>query len=311
MTGRKRLILIVVISALCILMHRSHHIGYAHPTIEVNVDVTNVKNLYGIDLKICYTTESLDLVEATPKPAWSNSIVVCNEIDENEGIYRLVMVGVYPAAPFTGNTTLVTLTFLPTCSSEYAFWLTQVKMTDIHGNPLPYKIEGCTIQGTEPLTAPKHDIAVVTVVGYPRSAFQGDPVYIWAVVENKGDFPETFEVVVYADQALDTIGDEITVGTKTVLNLPAGAIETVSFIWDTTGAPYGSYYISAKVSTVLGETEVYAKDNFLIAAEYIGGIYPKPHLRQMFNVINNASFISLWLSFIAASLLSAKKYWCL
>lgn len=275
----------------------------ADSTFEVDIAIADIKNFYGVDLKMYYTTDSLDLIEAVPKPPWENNLVIRNEITDGEGAYRLAMVGMYPSAPFTGNTTLATLTFLKTNPKEYNFQLTQIKLTDAQGNSLPYKTKGCTIQG---LT---HNVVIIDVASSARSAFQGDPIYLYVAVENQGPFPETFTVTVYADSNKEIFGDEITVGTKTVYDLPAGAVKTVNFVWDTTDVPYGSYFISAKASKVIGEMII--EGPFLKAVEYIGGIYPRPHLRQMFNTINELSLISLWMFFIMLGLLSAKKYWCL
>lgn len=303
------LILLAIIASSFCVSHLNNYFVYAYPTMEVNIEITNVRNLYGVDLTICYTTEYLDLINAVPKPPWENHFVIYNEISESEGMYRLVMVGSHPSIPFTGNTILASLTFSQIYPGEYNIWLTQVKLADVKGNSLSYKVEGCTIQGTEPLIVSEHYIAVVSIFGYPRSVYQGDYIYVSVVVENRGNFPETFEVIVYADQAIDIVGDEIIVGVKSVSDLPVGGIEIVGFIWDTAGVPYGSYYLSAKADNILGE--VYIKDNFLRAGEYIGGVYPKPHLRQMFNIINEASFSALWVGFIVIILLKVKKYWCL
>lgn len=69
-------------------------------------------------------------------------------------------------------------------------------------------------------------------------------------VENQGDFTETFNVTLYAD-------DEGTseIGNETVTNLPSGAVQTLTFIWNSTGFVMGNYTLRAAAETVPGETD--------------------------------------------------------
>jgi len=114
-----------------------------------------------------------------------------------------------------------------------------------------------------------HDVAVTDITAHPTGLPQGEPVFINVMVENQGDFTETFDVIVYADQEKHIVGDEIVVGMQTVYDLPPGESQILYFIWDTTGVPYGNYWISSEASVVPGETDT--ADNILTGA-YLGGI---------------------------------------
>lgn len=88
-----------------------------------------------------------------------------------------------------------------------------------------------------------------TVVG------QGRSLSINVTIINQGWSTETFNVTAYADLNVTIIGDEITMGKQNV-TLISGNFTTITFIWNTTGVPYGNYTISAYATPVLGETDI-------------------------------------------------------
>lgn len=121
--------------------------------------------------------------------------------------------------------------------------------------------------------SPVHDVAINGITAWvPRGLNRhwvprGMPVYINVTVENQGTSVESFNVTVYADR---NIGDiRIYVGTQDT-TLASDATTTLSFTWDTKNSPYGSYYISANATIVLGEYDTV--DNILLHGARIGGI---------------------------------------
>lgn len=120
-----------------------------------------------------------------------------------------------------------------------------------------------------PITYAKrvHDVAVTDLKVWPTSAYPGLTIDIDVTIENQGDFPETFDVLVYAVRLTD--GLRIDIGSETV-SLNVGASETLYFIWDTTGVPPGSYWVIAEA--VLPD-DADPKDN--IRRVLVGGIYPR------------------------------------
>jgi PKD repeat protein len=92
-----------------------------------------------------------------------------------------------------------------------------------------------------------HDIAILSVIPSSTSVEQGQSVTIWVVIENQGDFAESFTVTAYYD--------DIEIETKAVTELEAGVSITLTFTWDTTGVSEGVYTISATATVVEGEEE--------------------------------------------------------
>lgn len=92
-----------------------------------------------------------------------------------------------------------------------------------------------------------HDISIVSQVPSPTTVVQGETVTIEVIVKNEGTEFETFTVSCYYNETL--------LETKTVSDLGPNTPLTLSFIWDTTGAPSGTYFINTGASTVPGEKD--------------------------------------------------------
>jgi len=92
-----------------------------------------------------------------------------------------------------------------------------------------------------------HDVAITGVRLSKNVVGVGYSVDIDVFAKNEGDYMETFNVSVYY---YDTIR------TRTVYNLPSGALATLTFTWTTTGVPKGTYTITAKASVVPNETVI-------------------------------------------------------
>jgi hypothetical protein len=271
-------------------------------TLEVEISVADVQNLYGFDFTLRYNSAILDVVDRTPLLPWSPSLILRNEVNEAEGTYRLAAVALAPATPYDGTTKLVTLTFLCTGTGDNALNLAQTALTDSYGYAIPHNVNEMVIQAI-----PTHDVAVIGIRGSPRGAYQGDPINVQVVVRNKGNFEETFEVTVYADKDEAVIGDEYIVGTKQVSGLAAKTTQTMDFVWDTSNVAYGAYWLSAQATAVEGETLI--ADNFLKCGDHIGGIYAPPQVRQNANLWINAVSILAVVSLVAFGTFEVKRYW--
>jgi len=95
---------------------------------------------------------------------------------------------------------------------------------------------------------PSHDVTVLDVVPDRTIAKSGNPVSFNVSYINQGDFPETFNISIRANET-DT-------ATKTIANLTPRSPTTLSLTWDTTGHPIGNYVISAYASPVQNETDI-------------------------------------------------------
>jgi len=271
-------------------------------TFSIDVSMVDVNYLYGIDFKLRYNTQCLDLIEAVPIPPWSSHLIIKNEINNEEGVYRLAMVGLTPAPPFDGSATLAKLTFVRIGFGEPNLLLADIILAEPSGRAIPYTSDGCVIKGIL-----VHDVAIVEIRGRPRGVVQGGIISVDVVAENQGNFVETFDVTLYADQDKTIIGDELRIGTQTVHDLPAKEKRTLTFIWDTTGANYGIYWLSAEASQVPEETDV--GDNFLRVGEYIGGIYPPPYVRRTADLLTQITSILVTATIAFAGTFHIKRYW--
>jgi hypothetical protein len=144
-------------------------------------------------------------------------------------------------------------------------WLSpsdQIDMTDEAGDVHWYHVDDVAIDILiTPIPKPVHDVAVIDVAPDIPTIVQGETNPIKVVVEDQGNYPETFDVTAYADKDPSVIGDEITIGTETV-SLNPGDIMPLVLNWDTTGVPPETYTISAIAEVVPGETDTL--DNTLI-----------------------------------------------
>jgi len=91
-----------------------------------------------------------------------------------------------------------------------------------------------------------YDIATSAAVASKTVVGQDYPASVDIVVENQGNFTETFNVTAYANSTV--------IGSENV-TLTAGSSATVTFTWDTSGFAKGNYTISAYAWPVSGETD--------------------------------------------------------
>jgi hypothetical protein len=92
-----------------------------------------------------------------------------------------------------------------------------------------------------------HDVSVVDVSPSEASVGQGYDLKIDVQVRNEGGFSETFNVTAYRDS--------VTIETKKVTGLDPYTSRVLTFVWDTTGVPYGNYVVSATAEIVPDEID--------------------------------------------------------
>ena len=119
------------------------------------------------------------------------------------------------------------------------------------------------LEGSSTQTVPVkivHDVAVTSVTVDSTLVETGKNVTINVGVKNLGDVEETFDVNVY-------FNDTLAAPTQTVLTLAAGADNSLTFIWNTTGVAKGRYEIKAVATPVLGEVDI--SNNQMSAAQLV------------------------------------------
>jgi len=92
-----------------------------------------------------------------------------------------------------------------------------------------------------------HDMTLLTITTSKRVVAQAYEMPIDVIVENQGDFPEDFNVTLFANTTI--------IGKQTVDNFPNGTWTILDFTWNTTGFAYGNYVVSAYAWPVPGEID--------------------------------------------------------
>jgi hypothetical protein len=228
---------------------------------SVNVTITAVANLTAWEFRLYYLSSVLNcsgVVEGPFLKTGGNNTfftkMITNSYNSTHGrvIAGCALTGVVPGA--TGSGTLVTITFRARSGGETSLHLSNTKLGDekIPPQPIPHT----PIDGMVHVTGTIHDVAIKAVSPFRALVGEGFSANISVNTENQGDFIETFNVAVYADLELP-IGDEIVIGEQTISNLPAGALRSTTYVWNTTGVTRGNYTISATAEVVPGESDFY------------------------------------------------------
>lgn len=95
--------------------------------------------------------------------------------------------------------------------------------------------------------SPFHDVAINDLTATPATVFASELVSVNVTVQNQGDYPETFNVSIYANTTL--------IETRTVTNLAANATSELTFNWNTIGVKEGNYTLRAVAETVPHELD--------------------------------------------------------
>jgi hypothetical protein len=91
-----------------------------------------------------------------------------------------------------------------------------------------------------------HDIAVTNVTALKSVVGQGFTLNINVTIGDPGDYAETCNITIYANQTIIAKFENI--------NLTSRNSATLNSVWNTTGFAYGNYSISAYALPVPGET---------------------------------------------------------
>lgn len=97
-----------------------------------------------------------------------------------------------------------------------------------------------------------HDVAIVSVESSKTVIGQGYSTSIVVTVANEGDFAETLDAIVYAENATTTI----IIATYIIENLLQGTNTTLTFIWNTEPFSKNTYVIIANATQVQYETDI-------------------------------------------------------
>jgi hypothetical protein len=220
-------------------------------TFTVDIKVADIQNLYTWQIKLLFDPTVLQCNGATyPSDhvfAGQPNVPVTPIIDNSIGfvLYGCSLMGA--ATPFTGSGKLCRITFQVIALGE-----SDLKFSTPYGRDtylLDDNLDAITVTIQDGfftnLPTPSHDVAVTGLTLSSDHPKQGTSVSIGVTVLNNGSVTETFDVKLYYDSNL--------IATQTV-TLAAGDSSILTFTWDTTSVPLGSYTIKAEATPVPGET---------------------------------------------------------
>jgi hypothetical protein len=98
-----------------------------------------------------------------------------------------------------------------------------------------------------------HDVTIKGVAPSKTVVGQGYSLPVLVTAKNYGNFTETFNVTVYYNETAPIAAKNIT--------LTSGNSTTITFIWNTTGVPYGNYTIIANATLLPPTIDDDPKDN--------------------------------------------------
>jgi len=220
-------------------------------TFSINITIADVTDMWGYEFILSYNTSILTATGyASYDPFNMKWAAIIDDAVGVVGMSYSMPLGVPPGEGFS------TVEPAPIARIGFTVDATGASLLDLHDtiltDPATNEILHEAVGGY--FATIVHDIAVTNVTLSKTVVGQGYSMPINVTVANQGDFTETFNVTVYADQNATIIGDEITIATRNV-TLTSRNSTIVTFTWDTTDMPYGDYTISAVATPVPGETD--------------------------------------------------------
>lgn len=234
-------------------------------TFIISVEVADISEFYGFDIKFRWDTTILSYVDHTvtvPVETYPGGVLhasvlpITDTVDDAAGTYNLVISSLAPAPSFNGSGTIFEMTFEVLAEGSSALEIYDTDLANIRAEPIEHEITNGLFE--TPGAPPEvHDVAVVSCTSSPTSVDPGDSVSISVAIENLGDFNEDFDVEVFYDGIVIS---------STTGSLMAGGSDVYPFTWDTTGVTPGTYVITAE-ATLLDGTDDNPGNNFCTDGE--------------------------------------------
>jgi len=241
-------------------------------TFQVRIEVGNVTDLRGWEVKIFYKSSVLNAsaitlpgTQACPffneeVPGASQVFAIHSFTDNFNATHGQIVA--YCALPanvsVSGSGTLLWINFTAIGYGDSPIdigppWEFGTILFDINADP----IEHSTIDGI--VHVGLRDVSITNIEA-PKSIPTNSIVKINVTAENQGEITENFDVTLYYDSN--------PIETKSILDMLGGGIEILTFTWDVTGLSIGEYTITATATQVQGEIDL--DDNTLTFKLYVG-----------------------------------------
>jgi hypothetical protein len=227
--------------------------------MSIDVNISNVSDLYGWEFKLGWNASLLDLVSVDEGPFLKSGGVTfftyyVNETGEHV-VVDCTLQGDIPGV--SGNGTLATATFLVESVGECPLQLYDVSLLSSSEMPID-----CNAESGYGYFTVGHDVAVTSVSASPAIVVIGDIVRVNVTVQDQGGFAEVFNVTACANSQI--IGIQ-------AISLNEGSSATLTFVWNTTGVQKGDYEVSGSASVVPGE--VNTTNNIMIDSDNVTLLY--------------------------------------
>ena len=221
-------------------------------TVNTNITITNVKNLYSWAICLSWNPTVLNATgiqeglflnqngsQATSfnltYPEAGTVCVNCTLLDQ-------------PISAASGNGTLATITFSVEYPGDTPLNLHNTTLLDDN------LLEISHVSEDGYFTNVMGDIAVRSVEASTYNIKVGEPVSITFTIKNEGNVAEPFDVLVWANITIIQI--------MPVTDLASGDQKTLTLDWNTQNIAEGKYIIEVEADTIPGETDT--DDNTLI-----------------------------------------------
>jgi len=241
-----------------------YHAYASKGSYKANLTVTNDAGFnatftYQFDLKVymrdvAVVNVTLSATQAAIGESLNITVTVRNEGDKDETSFFDVKVYYGDTLIETKSTTRFLSTHgLPGDNQTLVFtWNTTSASLGAYiikavAEELPWELslENNELQADNPVTLLWHNIHLISVKASKLEVTVGESVSINVVVENQGNFTETFTVTLYFSLT--------EINTQTVTDLAKGTPTTLNFAWDTSGLSPGVYTLRAVASKASGE----------------------------------------------------------
>jgi hypothetical protein len=242
-----------------------------HENVTVNINVTNVEDLYAWQIKLYFDPLLLYTNGASawypPENVFDGSLLGIPAVVDTDVGGTYVMLGaclIYGQARFTGSGILCRINFTVIAEGHSDLLFSRplgegqtflLNSTYVGNDLIPFDVADGYVETTPPV----NDVAVSGVRLSENIAAQGDILNVQVDVRNYWNASRSANVTLFADAYTGIIGDEATLAFSNV-SLPQFGLMTLPFSWNTSGATPGNLAISAKVES---EGDVNATNDLL------------------------------------------------
>jgi archaellum component FlaG (FlaF/FlaG flagellin family) len=224
--------------------------GAIAQNFTINIDISNVSDLYGWEVKLGWNATVLDVVEVYEGPFLKSTgdTFFTYSVNTTAGyiILDCTLLGLVPGV--SGNGTLATVKLYVKNIGDSILDLYDTLLIDSYEQTILHTvIDGYYYNSNTSV----HDVSITNL--------EASQTTVNVTIKNQGTFTETFNVSTYYTLLTDPL-----IATQTI-TLEPNANVTLIFTWNP--QYYGRYEIQAQADVVTGETNI--QDNILTIQIYI------------------------------------------